>query len=82
MQTNSLRTIGSVALGGIVGALIALPAALSSPNQEYAWVVPITFLAGLGLGYRKRDSSFFFYFLLLAVLALSTLLMRQIGSPQ
>lgn len=76
MPANLIRQIACVVLGGMVGALIALPFALD-PQANKPWIAPVGFVLGLLLGYRKRNNAFFFYFCLIAAVVLACLLMGQ-----
>lgn len=76
MSANLIRQIACVVLGGMVGALIALPFSLD-PHANQTWIAPAGFLMGLLLGYRKRNNAFFFYFCLIAAVVLACLLMGQ-----
>ena len=74
------RALGCMILGALVASLIALPLVFNNPEApSRIWLLLPALLMGALVGYRKRHSTFFFYFCLLAVLALSTLLMRQMG---
>jgi hypothetical protein len=83
---EQFRSIACVVLGGLIGALIGLPASLHTPAPFSALLPIVTLLLGILSGYRHRKSIGFFYFALVCVCALSAVvgtsgLQPEITSP-
>ena len=73
---DQFRGLACVVLGAITGVLIGLPLAI----EGRAWIVPVSLIAGLMVGYRRRRSVAFLYFCLVTILLLATVISFQ-GTP-
>lgn len=74
LSFDNFRAAASVALGGLCGALIGLPAAATLQSATSPLLVLASFGLGCLVGYRHRKSVAFFYFALLCVCMLSGLI--------
>lgn len=77
IPVTRFQTCASVALGGMIGTLIALPFALPQGSIGALYLLPLLFLGGM-IGYRRRESRAFLYFSFVAILLLSSLLSESL----
>jgi len=75
-NSNKFYQVSSVMLGSIAGVLIAVPVSSSIESAWGALLLLLFGLAGVLMGYRRRDSRMFFYLSIVCVLVLSSVIYR------
>jgi len=75
------RRYASMLLAGMTGLMIAYPYALGylgTPYKSYLILIS-SFIAGVLIGYRRRNSRIFLYFCMLAIIILASVISLSLG---